>query len=419
MALLVLAACTTPEDSGDGNGAAGTLGQAGLAGAGVAGVSAGVAGVSAGAAGANAGAAGVSAGAAGVSAGAAGVNAGTAGATAGTAGVGGGAGTAGKAGMAGAPAEEPCEKDLEPMAGQDDCTAPLKPGDDRLCELSYNGSTRRYYVYAPPTFNACKPAALVVDCHGASESIEVHVGKEGFRADSPLGYGSSWRRAVQGDNVVVVTPEGVSLRWSQASDAAFLNTVTDRVEMIADIDPEKVYLSGISMGGMITAETACEDAERWRGMVPVAMLTNTCPSLSRPMPAMIFHAETDSITSYAGSRSLAESMAELNNCQNGPIADAMVFGGASSSPDPVCFEMPPGAGSPSAADPYATPLVACPSDRPVSTCTKWDQCDEGVEVVFCTVEAADQIYGGHLLYTNDTGLNLPALAWPFLKKFWK
>jgi hypothetical protein len=29
------------------------------------------------------------------------------------------------------------------------------------------------------------------------------------------------------------------------------------------------------------------------------------------------------------------------------------------------------------------------------------------------------MYGGHLLYNNDTGLSLPALAWPFFKKFWK
>lgn len=335
----------------------------------------------------------------------------------GAAGAAGATGAAGAAGDAGSPPEEPCDKDLEPMPGQDECTAPLKPGDDRLCEFTYNGTTRRFMVYAPPSYDACKPASLVMDCHGATESIEVHTGKEGFNADSPLGYGSSWRRAIQGDNVVVVTPEGVNLYWSQAADAAFLNEVTDMVEAIADIDPEKRYLSGISMGGMITVETACEDAERWRGMVPVAMLSNTCPSLARPMPAMIFHATTDSITSYPDSRALAESMAELNNCQGGPVEDALVFGGPNTGDAAVCFETPPGPGAPDATDPYAVPLVACPPARPESSCVLWDQCDEGVEVVFCTVEAAGQVYGGHLLYTNDTGLNLPALAWPFLKKF--
>jgi hypothetical protein len=118
-------------------------------------------------------------------------------------------------------------------------------------------------------------------------------------------------------------------------------------------------------------------------------------------------------------RALAADMAELNNCQNGPVADAMVFGGASSSTEPVCFETPPVPGGPDATDPYAVPYAACPSSAPETTCELWDQCDEGVEVVHCTVEAASQVYGGHLLYNNDTGLVLPALAWPFLKKFQK
>ena len=334
---------------------------------------------------------------------------------AGSSGAGGGGGAAGAAGQA----PEPCNMDLMPMPGADPCTAKLKPNDDRLCEFSYNGAMRRYYIYAPSSYDPCQPASMILDMHGASESIEVHVGKEGFRTDSPLGYGSSWRRAVQGDNAVVVTPEGVGLYWNRTSDAAFLNTVADRVEDIADIHPERRYLTGISMGGMITIETGCDDAMRWRGLVPVAMLSNTCASLARPTPAMFFHAMSDAITSYPDSRALAADMAELNNCKNGPAANAMVFGGPSSSMDPVCFAMPPMLGSPDAADPTTVPLAACPMSAPVTTCERWDQCDEGVEVVYCTVDADSQQYGGHLLYNNDTGLNLPALAWPFLKKFQK
>jgi len=346
--------------------------------------------------------------------------AGAGGSSAGSGGSGGAGGdSAGTGGTAGEPAEEPCTKDVEPMPGDNACTSPLKPGDDRLCEFSFSGGMRRYFIYAPPSYNPCKPASLVLDCHGASESIEVHTGKEGFRADSPLGYGSSWRRAVQGDNAVVITPEGVGLFWSESSDAAFLNEVATQVEKIADIDPERRYLTGISMGGMITVETACADATRWRGISPVAMLTNTCASLSRPLPAIFFHAMSDSITSYPDSRELAADMAALNKCKNGPVADAMVFGGANSSKDQVCFAMPPMPGGPDAADPYAVPYAACPASAPVTTCELWDQCDEGVEVVYCTVDADSQIYGGHLLYNNDTGLSLPALAWPFLKKFQK
>lgn len=56
--------------------------------------------------------------------------------------------------------------------------------------------------------------------------------------------------------------------------------------------------------------------------------------------------------------------------------------------------------------------------RPQTTCVGWDQCDEGVEVMFCTVDAGTQNLGGHILYTNDTGLSLGAVTWQFFKKLW-
>ncbi|MDD9940740.1 MAG: hypothetical protein OXU20_06735 [Myxococcales bacterium] len=300
----------------------------------------------------------------------------------------------------------------------DPCTAPLRPGDDRLCEFTYSGERRKFFVYAPPSFNVCEPASLVLDMHGASESIEVHIGIETFSgSQNPLGYGSSWRRAIQGDNVVVVTPEGIDLRWSRANDPGFLNEVADMVEAMAEVDPEKRYLTGISMGGMITVATGCEDTNRWRGMAPIAMLTNSCRSVDRPIPHIAFHATGDSLTSYSDDRDLAEQMAANNNCDS--TADTVYYGGPNTSDEPVCFEEPYGPGSPEPDDPYAVPIAACPSDRPESSCQVWRGCDEDVEVRFCTVEAGTQRLGGHLLYTNDTALHLARMSWLFFKSFWK
>jgi hypothetical protein len=299
----------------------------------------------------------------------------------------------------------------------DKCTAPLRPGEDRLCEFSYNGQMRKYYIYAPKSYTACKPAALILDCHGASESAEVHIGVDRFSADAPLGYGSSWRRAVQGDNAIVVTPEGIGLRWNRTSDPAFLNEVADKVEAIAMVDPEKRYITGISMGGMITVATGCADTNRWRGMSPVAMLSNPCPSIDRPIPHVAFHATTDALTSYADDERLAGQMATHNGCDTTPTT--VNYGGPMSSPDPVCFAMPYGVGSPDAEDPFNIPLSPCPADRPVTSCKVWSNCDEGVEVQFCTVPGMNQELGGHLLYRNDTSLALGPFAWQFFKKFWK
>jgi hypothetical protein len=97
----------------------------------------------------------------------------------------------------------------------------------------------------------------------------------------------------------------------------------------------------------------------------------------------------------------------------------MQYGGSGSSPDPVCFVTPNGIGAPDAKDPYHIPLQPCPTSAKPTTCVSYTQCDDGVEVVFCTVAASSQPLGGHILYNNDTQLDLSAIAWPFLKKFWK
>ena len=62
----------------------------------------------------------------------------------------------------------------------DPCTAPLKPNDDRLCKMMIGGEEREFYIYASPKYDPCTPASMIMDCHGASESIDVHTGREGF-----------------------------------------------------------------------------------------------------------------------------------------------------------------------------------------------------------------------------------------------
>jgi poly(3-hydroxybutyrate) depolymerase len=303
----------------------------------------------------------------------------------------------------------------------DPCKASLKPGDDRLCKMTVDGQEREFYIYASPKYDPCKPASLIMDCHGLSESIEVHVGKEGFNLSGqqfPKGYGSGWRMAVKADNAIVVTPAGLSQSWSTATDVPFVNKAADQVEMIAKVDPERVYVTGISMGGMMTVATGCDNAKRWRGMSPVAMLSQTCSKLERPTPTISFHSMTDQLTSYADDRTNMERIAMFNNCKKGPT-DSLHYGGAMSPPDAVCYAMSNGVGDPDAPDPLNIPLIACPSSLPETKCVSWTECDEGVEVVFCTVPASSQPIGGHILYNNDGNLALAEVAWPFFKRFQK
>jgi poly(3-hydroxybutyrate) depolymerase len=303
----------------------------------------------------------------------------------------------------------------------DPCTTPLKPNDDVQCKFMFNGTMRQFYIYAGPNYDPCKPASLIMDCHGLSETAEVHIGKAQFMYSGSTwagGYGSSWRMAIQKDNAIVVTPQGVNNSWTVSTDVPFVNKAADLVEAIANVNPDHVYVTGISMGGMMTVATGCDNANRWRGMAPVSMLSQTCAKLAKPTPTISFHSSTDQLTSYSGDQSTMASIANFNHCKSGPTA-SLQYGGTGGLQDPVCFVTGIGPGMPSAMDPLHVPLQPCPSSAMPTKCVTWSDCDDGVEVVFCTVPASSQPIGGHILYANDTQLDLSEVAWPFFKKFWK
>jgi poly(3-hydroxybutyrate) depolymerase len=336
----------------------------------------------------------------------------------GTAGTGGGGG-AGGGGAGGGPST--CTP--MGMAGTDPCMSSLKANDDRLCKFSFNGAMRQFYIYASPAFDPCQPASLIMDCHGLSETAEVHIGKAAFSTGGstwPKGYGSSWRMAVRKDNAIVVTPQGVNNSWSTATDVPFVNKAADMVEAIANVKKDHVYVTGISMGGMMTVATGCDatTGDRWKGMAPVSMLQQGCSKLAGPTPVISFHATGDALTSYSADQTLMGTIAGLNHCKTGPTASVQ-YGGSMTSMDPVCFVGPNGPGAPDQTDPLNIPLGPCKASVPASKCVKWSDCDGGVEVVFCTVDATGMPLGGHILYNNASQLDLSEVAWPFFKKFWK
>lgn len=170
------------------------------------------------------------------------------------------------------------------------------------------------------------------------------------------------------------------------------------------------------MSGMQTVATGCDNAKRWRGMAPVAMLTQSCAKHDRPTPTIPFHAMGDTLTSYADDRATMESIAKHNNCKMGPT-DSVNYGGSMSATDPFCVTMSNNVGDPDAADRFTYPLMSCAGLE--TKCVSWTGCDEGVEVVFCTVNAMSQPIGGHILYANDSQLALGVVGWNFFKKFWK
>ncbi|MEQ9324200.1 MAG: prolyl oligopeptidase family serine peptidase [Polyangiaceae bacterium] len=287
--------------------------------------------------------------------------------------------------------------------GDDPCTAPLAPGTERECVFDFGGVQRRFLVYAPASYDACSPSAVVVDAHGATETAEQHAGLEPFMT-WPNGLGSGWRLVADREGFVVVTPQGIGNQWNP-SDVDFVVEVERMVTTIANVDPERVYLTGISNGGFLSYWTACRDLGVFKGFAPVAGGYSGSCQVTQAAPLIGFHATGDSIVPYAAGVDGAALWAEALHCNSGP-SPSDSHGGSSSNGKEHCIES-------MGNDQWK--LVACDPALPMATCQSWTDCDGGQRVTFCDVPGESQPVGGHILYFNDTQLSLAAVAWEFFQ----
>jgi polyhydroxybutyrate depolymerase len=137
-------------------------------------------------------------------------------------------------------------------------------GRTQVATLQQGPLERHYRVYRPAGLEA-KPG-LVIDLHGA------HTG--GFLEEVAT------RFDAQADRYgwIVAYPEGVADGWEPygcchhagVDDVAFIAGLIDRLEASDRVDPDRVYVTGLSRGGMMAHRLACQLSTRLAAIGPVA-----------------------------------------------------------------------------------------------------------------------------------------------------
>lgn len=163
-----------------------------------------------------------------------------------------------------------------------------------MCQAGYTGSRK---------------VALVLNMHGsgsdASEQelfsgMDATSDEDGFIVAYPQGLiaaggGFDW-------NIPGVPLFGGSYPpLGSAGDVAFL---TGLVPALADrycIDTSRVYATGVSGGGRMASQLACDSSSVFAAVAPVAglRLPSPCPA-TRPVPVIAFHGTADPIDPYDG-----------------------------------------------------------------------------------------------------------------------
>jgi len=271
----------------------------------------------------------------------------------------------------------------------DDCpTSSLDAGDYRF-DLEIDGGTRSFAMHVPPTVVDGTPLPLILNFHGFTANATQQIGLSQMDAEAD-------RRGF-----VTVTPEGAGRlpSWNggvccgaaagaAVDDVAFARAlVADASERVC-VDADRVYATGMSNGGFMSHRIACEAADVFAAIGPVAgvlgLADEDCAP-SAPIPVIHFHGTADAIVPYDGQPRLGfrsvddtvESWADRNGCVDEP-EETLAMGNA--------------------------------------TCVTWDDCDGGAEVTRCAVEGFGHSWPGTRAAPIDAAIDATSAMWDFFDR---
>ena len=168
---------------------------------------------------------------------------------------------------------------------------------------------RRYLIAVPSKKTSGKPA-LVVALHGAGASAEQIMGMA--FPPSPL---SLLLEIAEREQFVVAAPDAGKGGWSDCfasaarvakkDDVAFISALIDSAIASHDVDPDRVYLIGVSRGGWMAYRAAVEIPHKLAAFSAV-LASMPEPGRARmpevPLPALIFGSTADPLIPYHGGK---------------------------------------------------------------------------------------------------------------------
>ena len=124
------------------------------------------------------------------------------------------------------------------------------------------GKTYRYQVFVPSTAAGGRRPPVVLFLHGSGER-----GSDN-RKHVEVGIGSYVRAHLSDFPAIVVFPQAPEdSEWNQVADMAFAQL--DAATREFNGDPDRTYLTGLSMGGYGTWDYALRSPQRFAALVPI------------------------------------------------------------------------------------------------------------------------------------------------------
>ncbi|MFV1990637.1 MAG: PHB depolymerase family esterase [Acidimicrobiales bacterium] len=111
--------------------------------------------------------------------------------------------------------------------------------------------------------------------------------------------------------MTVITPDGEGrprqwliegIQTDEPASINFVNALLDELIQNYCIDPDRVYATGMSSGGLMSSVLGCVASDRFAAIAPVALTawdSDLCGD-GEPIPIMAFHGTADTVISFTG-----------------------------------------------------------------------------------------------------------------------
>ena len=242
----------------------------------------------------------------------------------------------------------------------------LLAGNAVADNITVNGTTRSMNVYAPSNIEKDRP--LIIQMHGMNQDAN-------YQQNA-----AKWDEIADTARFVVVFPNGENKAWdiSGDKDINFLKEIINKMYEKYGIDKKRVYVSGFSMGGMMSYHAANKMGDQIAAIAPVSG-GGSPNSPKRSMPIMHTHGTTDDVVNYNSTVNTLKSWVSTQNC--------------SSASQKI--------------KPY-------PANRSGSAASLeiWSGCNDGVEVRLMTIEGK-----GHWYSMDLASVNTSDDIWNFVKNY--
>jgi predicted peptidase len=168
--------------------------------------------------------------------------------------------------------------------------------------MKIDGKERRYVVYVPNNYTPKKQWPLVLFLHGSGER-----GDDGL-LQTDVGIAHAIRKNPKWFPCIVVMPQCPNDVWWDKAIADF-ETALGSAEKEYNIDPERVYMTGLSMGGFGTWMYGAMHPERFAALMPLCGggKPEDGPALAKT-PIWAFHGDQDKAVPVAKSREMVEAV---------------------------------------------------------------------------------------------------------------